>query len=305
MHDADVKLSVVIPTMNRPDTLRRTLKSFASGRRAPDQVVIVDQSQDEAMREGNRAALASCADRFETEYLYQEIPSLTRARNFGIGAAKYDTVIMSDDDVDLEPDTVANVAELMRRPELALIAGWNLNRGSVHYSSLLGKIFMTHSWRRREGGYVTASMLGRYPKLLDRELPTEWAMGYFFVIRRSLAAQWGVRWDEKLVKYAYAEDLDFSMGYCRHAAAEGLKCILTPRVAVYHLVSAEWRTPSYEATLFYIRNREYLRRKHRPGAASWFAVRWTNFGMLLMRLKNRQGATDFLRAWREAGRSKL
>ena len=305
MSDADVRISVIIPTMNRPQTLLRTLRSFASGSRVPDQVVVVDQSADPATRGENRAALESCAGGFETEYLHQELPSLTRARNLGAAAAKYDTLIMSDDDVDLEPDTVANVYDLMRRPELALIAGLNLDSGPAHFNRVLGKIFMTHSWRSREGGYVTASMLGRYPERIDRELPTEWAMGYFFVIRRSLAARWGVEWDEKLVKYAYAEDLDFSMGYCRHAAQEGLECILTPRVAVHHLVSGEWRTPSYEATLFYIRNREYLRRKHRPGMFSWFAVRWTNCGMLLMRLLKRQGAGDFLRAWREAGRTAL
>lgn len=40
-------ISVIIPTMNRPESLDRTLKCIAEAADVPQQIVVVDQSQNE------------------------------------------------------------------------------------------------------------------------------------------------------------------------------------------------------------------------------------------------------------------
>ena len=41
-------ISVLIPTMNRPDSLERTLKKYICAKYIPAQIVVVDQSEEKA-----------------------------------------------------------------------------------------------------------------------------------------------------------------------------------------------------------------------------------------------------------------
>ena len=45
-----VNVSLLIPTMNRPETLEATLKSYFSKEFYPAEVIVVDQSADETVR---------------------------------------------------------------------------------------------------------------------------------------------------------------------------------------------------------------------------------------------------------------
>ena len=123
---------------------------------------------------------------------------------------------------------------------------------------------MKKPWRK-DGYVVRASMRGRYPMPVSRRVATEWAMGYFFCVRRSLMERWGVWFDEGMARYAYAEDLDFSMRYCACAERAGLSCVLEPAIYVHHLASTEWRTPSDEAVGYFVANRRRIARKVYPG----------------------------------------
>ena len=38
---------------------------------------------------------------------------------------------------------------------------------------------------------------------------TEWAQGYFFCVKKQIIKEMHELFDEKLVRYSYAEDLDF------------------------------------------------------------------------------------------------
>ena len=89
-------------------------------------------------------------------------------------------------------------------------------------------------------------------------------MGYFFCVRRSLMERWNVWFDEEMTRYAYAEDLDFSIRYCTCAKKVGLSCVLEPNIYVHHLASSEWRTPSDEAVGYFVANRRRIARKVYP-----------------------------------------
>ena len=39
-------ISVLIPTMNRPEALKRTIQSFLNGTAIPSQIIVVDQSRE-------------------------------------------------------------------------------------------------------------------------------------------------------------------------------------------------------------------------------------------------------------------
>lgn len=287
-------VSVVIPSMNRPDTLMRTIDSFLSQEYIPNQIIIVDQSTDESNRSRYRLIKSRYEDITNTVYVWQDIPSLTKARNYGISYCENDIVICSDDDVLVNKDTILNVYSIMQDASIAMIAGIDENSGSSETN--LGYLFGTKSYKKRKIGHVTLSMLGRYPDNIVGEIETEWAMGYFFAIRKSLVEKWELRWDENLASYAYAEDLDFSYSYYKKAKLEGLRCVLNDKVKVKHLVSNEYRVPTQKSTYMYVINRKYLAYKHKMSIVSHLALRWTNFGHFLMRLMKRQRPFDLLKA---------
>lgn len=288
-------ISVIIPTMNRPESLDRTLKYMASGSDVPKQVIIIDQSQTEEKRQGNIQVANKYRSAFESVVTeYQQVPSLTKARNFGYTFATEEIVVLSDDDVDVHPDTFANVASIMVDDKIAMIAG--IDELSQVSRTNIGYILGTKSYINRNIGHVTLSMISRYPDSIESQIETQWAQGYFFVVRKSLMDKWNTRWDENLTSYAYAEDMDFSYAYFKHAKKEGLMCVLDPSVNVKHLATLEFRIPNAKNAYMYVLNRAYLCHKHDMGVSGVLACWWCDLWRLVQRLVTRQNAGAFAHA---------
>jgi len=287
-------ITVIIPTMNRLETLKETLDSYMLCMPLPDQIVIVDQTQDEELRKQIIDVLRTY-EAVTIDYLYQQEPSLTKARNAGIAVCRNDVVVVSDDDVTVATDTLKNISDIMNDEAVSMIAGINSRDGFS--KSKLGYLFGKKSFKKRNTGHVTKAMFGRFPEeAVKGSVKTEWAMGFFFVVRKSLIQKWNNYWDENLSSYAYAEDLDFSYSYYRNSEKERLKCILNEGVVVEHRVSSEWRVPSKKSTMMYVINREYLSYKHKMGFGSRLLTRWANIGEIFMRMLKRGKPLDMLKA---------
>ena len=201
-------ISLLIPTVNRPNSLKSTLESYFFFFFVPNQVIVVDQSTSIEHQEINRTTLQLFSRYSECLYFHLDHPSSTEARNLALSNATGEIIVFSDDDIEVYPDTLANVKEKMADPCIAMIAGLDDNSKQSH--SRAGYLLGTKSFAKRNQGHVTRSMLGRYPPNVKGEVPTEWAMGYFFVVRAALVRKFGISWDEKLTSYGDAEDLDFS-----------------------------------------------------------------------------------------------
>lgn len=273
-------ISVLIPTMNRPDSLERTLKKYMCAKYIPAQIVVVDQSEEKEVADRNREVLKNVTNDIEWKYIYQEEPSLTKARNKAMKEAKNEVVICSDDDIDVYDDTLINVYNIMNHKNISMIAG--LDDNMQLSTSKIGCFLGFKSLKNIHIGHVTSSMLGRFPDRIKDETDTMWAMGYFFVIRKSLVNKWRLQWDEKLVGYAYAEDLDFSYSYYKQAKKENLKCIMTNKVRVLHLASQEFRTPTRKHMFMYVLNRYYLSNKHCMGLKSLISMEISNYMMIII-----------------------
>ncbi len=291
----DHNISLVIPTLNRPKTLRETLDSYMGGTLIPAQIVVVDQTKDPVLREEIKSILEQFHSSTKLCYFHQAEASSTKARNNGFDLCEHEIVVFSDDDVTVEAETLRNVATVMERPEIAMVAG--IDKNTPISASKLGFLFGRKSFRLRKIGHVTDSMLGRFPDHpVNGEADTQWAMGFFFVIRKSMAERWGLRWDENLTSYAYAEDLDYSFSYYKSAHKENLRCIYHDLIVVDHRASREWRVPSRKSTMMYILNREYLRYKHKMGLRSALMMKWCFWGDILWRLIRKQNVSDLLDA---------
>lgn len=291
------KISIIIPTMNRPNTLINTIESVMSSHRKPDEIVIVDQSCDLNMVEETRKKVINIAGNERVKYLYLKTPSSTAARNMGIDNCTNDVLIFMDDDINVKSDTFSSILEIMKDNSISMIGGLNELDMAVGQGNKLGYLFGRKSLLKRNQGHVVKAVFGRYPSCINKRVETQWAMGYFFVVRRSLIKKWNIRWDERLVSYAYAEDLDFTYSYYKKSKAENKKCILDPKIIVKHLCSTEYREPSFKKTVMYVVNREYLSYKHfNKSILSRILVRWSNTGEFLFRLKKKESPMDVIKA---------
>ena len=288
-------ISVIIPTMNRPDSLDRTLKHISNSNDVPQQIIVVDQSQDNDMRHCNESILNSY-DIIESKvYLYQPTPSLTKARNNGFARAKNEIIVCSDDDVDVPFNIFTNIATMMKDEKIAMIA--SVDELTQQSNTPIGYILGTKSFVNRKIGHVTLSMLGRYPDNVTSRIKTQWAQGFFFVVRRTCMERWQIRWDENLSSYAYAEDLDFSFSYYKAAKREGLLCVLDPTIRVKHLATLEYRVPNAKSIYMYILNRKYLAHKHKTGIKGMICRNWCELWRFIERLILRKDALTFLKAY--------
>lgn len=295
-------ISVLIPTMNRPEALKRTLMTYMNGKVIPAQIIIVDQSQEAKVAKENLRAVEFYKDRTDILYIYQNVPSTTQARNNAVKQATNEIIIFSDDDVDVYQNTLSNIDEIMQDKQIAMIAGIDDNMPKT--SSNIGYLLGTKSFRNRKIGHVTMSMLGRFPDKIIGQISTQWAMGYFFVVRKSLMDKWQLKWDEKLVSYAYAEDLDFSFSYYKKAKEEKLSCVLDEHVRVKHMVSKEYRIPSKKSTYMYVVNRAYLSYKHNMGCVGRVVMNWCNFWRWIERVVRKENPKDIRDAIRWVRKNK-
>ncbi|MCM1309659.1 MAG: glycosyltransferase [Bacteroides sp.] len=295
-------LSVIIPTYNRAESLERTLTVLLQSDELPDEVLIIDQTTEPqiATRIADLAAQSPVI-----KLLHNDIPSLTMARNRGIDEAKGDVLVFMDDDVDVSPDTFRTLRHHFSENEnLAMIAGLNEGEEFINRNSTLGLLFGRSSWRRRYKGHVTKAVYGRFPIKMTSPVETEWAMGFFFAVRRSLIDRYSLRFDEKLQRYAYAEDLDFTYRYFKAAQSEGLTCRMVPEIIVKHNVSTEYRIPSRLAVFQVVCHRRYLSHKLFGTASSRFACLWSDFGALLTAILHRENWRDYLDAIKHASHNK-
>lgn len=287
-------ITVGIPTLNRPNSLQNTLESYFLYDYIPKQIIIVDQSFNVNIQEENKKIIFSLNQYNNIFYYYQKEPSSTSSRNKIIQETKNEILVFSDDDININKDTLINVYNLMQNKKISMIAGQN--ELSKKTKGIIGYFIGTKSFINRKIGHVTLTMLGRYPNNIKGEIDTQWAQGYFFVVRKSLVDKWNLKFDENLTGYAYNEDCDFTYSYYKYAKKESLQCVLSDKVIVKHFGSKEYRIPSKQHTYAYVINRLYLSYKHKKGILSRLYMLWGNSVFLLFKIIKNEKPIDMLNA---------
>lgn len=286
------KVSIIIPTLNRASSLARTLGFISKSSILPDEVIIVDQSPIDT---AEKIKELCDSQTLKIKYIHVTEPSSSKSRNIGLELCKNDIAIFMDDDVDIGIDTIRNILILFRDNSISMVGG--IDSGSPPKKlSLPSLIFFRSSFFKRYKGHVSMAGYGVFPQNPQGETPTEWAMGFFFSIRKSLAQKWGLKFDENLKYYAYAEDLDFTYRYFLKSREENLKCIMSTAATVLHNVSREYRLPSRQRTFIEICHRRYLMARHGNTILRQLIMLWSDIGAALMRAKRGEPTSDVFKA---------
>jgi GT2 family glycosyltransferase len=94
--------TVLIASRERPEMLIDTVESVLSAQRVPRQIVVVDQS---GQPHPEIAALGDARD-CEVRYVHSATSGLARARNVGLREASEDVVVILDDDMLVQDDSL-------------------------------------------------------------------------------------------------------------------------------------------------------------------------------------------------------
>ena len=108
-------VSVAISTRNRPGPLRRCLESLAQGTTPPAEVVVADQSEDDA----TRRLVAEISQSWPVHYVRARPGGLGAAQNDAIGATSSPVVAVLDDECVADRSWLAEITRLFDSdPEL-------------------------------------------------------------------------------------------------------------------------------------------------------------------------------------------
>ena len=110
------RVSVVIPTHERPDDLQRCLTSLASVRAAGHEVIVVDNSP-------RTSRTKEVVERFGVRYVLEPVAGANRARNAGLAVASREIVAFVDDDVIVSRNWIACVGAAFANPAVACLTG--------------------------------------------------------------------------------------------------------------------------------------------------------------------------------------
>jgi GT2 family glycosyltransferase len=252
------RVAALIPTRNRPDHLQMTVRTVLSQTKLPSQLIIVDQSESDEPRARVEREFAAAPEpvRAVVKLVYihdVEISGGSAARNVGLRHAAAEVVLFLDDDVELEPDFIAEIAgALGRDPGLAALSGviTNYARPGLGLRLWLGTFARGVFHDDRQPVYWNASELAGDNRLIP--------------VRRlgaGLMAAWTERarqtlFDETLRGVCDGEDVDF----CLRLGA-GQRLAMCPRARLAHKHSPAGRSQAHWLGR-YLRGELYLYRRH-------------------------------------------
>jgi glycosyltransferase involved in cell wall biosynthesis len=227
-----VRVSVAIPTKNRPEKIRETVESILGGSRVPDEIVVSDQSTNEATRAlVEQMRLAAGDERFV--YVRSSRPGSSGNRNDALRAASGDFIALVDDDIRVDPCWLEN-----------LLREWKENwaGGSVLIS---GRILPGDA----EAPFLDPGMRVSIVRTVFRKPPRteDLLYGGAFAAPRELFDRLGPDpFDERLgvgSPFLAAGDEDF--GY--RALLAGFPVVYEPAITVTHYPEmARWRYSSFK-----------------------------------------------------------
>lgn len=101
------RIAVVVATYKRGAKIRPLLESLAASETSSFELVVVDQSPDDATRRAVEPFLADARFR----YVHSSIPGTSRARNLGFSLTSAPIIAITDDDCIAPPDWLERIAQ--------------------------------------------------------------------------------------------------------------------------------------------------------------------------------------------------
>ena len=112
-----VEVSVIVCTRNRPEQLKKCLRSLAQLNPTPSEIVVVDNAP-------NSDATKEIVSQFsQVKYILEPKPGLSIARNTGIQHSRGAIVAFTDDDLEVHPQWILGLQQGFKTPQVMAVTG--------------------------------------------------------------------------------------------------------------------------------------------------------------------------------------
>jgi len=243
-----MKASVIIPSLNRAQSLALCLRSLVAQERSGEdwEVLVVDNGSTDETRDVTQAYIAQHPQP-AIRYVLEPIPGLLSGRHRGAREAKGDILIFVDDDIEADPCWLAAIMDTFQDPTVHLVGGKNLPRYETAPPGWLEAF-----WERTPYGGRMCTWLS----LLDIgdeviEVDPRYVWGLNFAIRRQTLIESGGFHPDCIPKSLQHLQGDGETGLSDKIRVAGRRAIYQPRALVHHAA------PSSRLTVEYFENRAF------------------------------------------------
>lgn len=275
-------ISVIICTRNRLDDFRETLASLMNQKRLPDELVIVDSSDTQALEEYLKTVNLPVV----VKYIHSA-PGLTLQRNVGVKGSSGDLIFFFDDDTELDENYLANIEAVFARnePGLGAVGG--------RLENLFGNQPMTLRFRLERAIFVALrfifglddygsgrfrlSGMATFAHHLMKPRYIDCLSGGLMSFRREVFQK--IQFDEGLSGYGLMEDWSIS----KSVMDAGYKTYYEPSASLIHKESSQNRFDYYRWAEMFVVNYDYFFRKY--WRRDWYRVPfyyWALLGFLVV-----------------------
>lgn len=278
-----MKLSVIIPTLNRSEYLKQAAESILNQTLPADnyEIIVVDNGSTDNTKEIVDAAIAVYPNH-NILYFYEPLPGLHVGRHLGAKEARGDILVFVDDDIIATPEWLKSIKNAFNNPKVGLVGGRIFPKWESDVPDWIN-LFKSETEYGWTIGYLSLLDFGDVLK----EIPAYYVYGCNFSIRKSVLYECGGfhpdSMPQELIRYRGDGETALSLAVMQ----KGYKSIYEPKAAVYH------RVPPERLTIDYFCHRAFnqgvsdsyteVRRKH--GLDNVFPRNSEKASLLLSRLK--------------------
>jgi len=242
-----LKISIIIPTRDRPKELADLLLTILDQDYPPFEVIIVDDSDKYATKQVVDL-LKSDFEKigYRLKYIKGSGDGLPSARNLGVKISKGDLILFLDDDILLEKNTVRVLISFFENNPKALgiqpkILSSTLdirkNWLAVAFENSIYKALML-TYMAKDKQAVRRSGMDVFPNNLTKAITVQRLSGCCCCYRRKIFEYF--KFDENLKLWGFMEDLDFSYRVYKKYQQS---LFVVPDAKVIHRSSMEGRLP--------------------------------------------------------------
>lgn len=265
-------LSIIIPTINRPDDLSRTLDCFLIQTYKSYEIIIIDQSDDNKSENISDIYISKWLNIRYNKFL---IKSGAQARNFAIGLLDdmTDIVVFIDDDVTFDKNFLHNIY-IYTLTTSALWWTWKIN-SPTRQVSIFKKIglLLLWWWRNNNQQIVAKTWFNQlFTTQPDQEKFVQWMSGCGMRYRKSILDEW-YYFPKNFFKYSIMEDLFLSYEIYRNYRDS---LTYTPTIEMIHHESPNRSIPNYQKI------RQHCIHRYIFHKAFWISILWYVWTIILL-----------------------
>lgn len=221
-------LDIIIATYNRKDDLKVCIESILSQEELPDNLIIVDSSDENKDKEEIRNYIKNIKS-INIKYIITDKKGSSIQRNIGLDEISENCKIVTflDDDIILEKSYISEIKKAFKDLSIVGISGFLIRNGSI---------------------------VNKVPKDTTKKI-TDSLYGCNMSFRKDAIAD--IRFDENLKLYAFMEDWDFS-----YRIGKKGKMYYIYEARAVHNTSSKGRVNNKKYGFMLIANRYYLHKKN-------------------------------------------